>query len=314
MKKIIPLDIRASLDADSPVLDFVLPGLTAGSVGTVVGPGGVGKTMLLTQLGIALATGLPVFDNPLTPRNTPARVVLIAAEESSDILRIRLHAIKKWSDIQRQKFSAPPEAADSDFAALLEKNLLLVPAAGQSVALVNNGATTEFFETLCKFCAGARLIIIDPLRRLHDGDENSSSAMTHIVQILEALAKHTGAAVIAAHHVGKGAIFADATELAAASRGSSALTDAVRWQVNLSAMTEKVAQKHRLSGQHKSYACLDFAKANYIAPTPTIWFKRLEGGVLTHTILKGASAASRHSGQDSDNAGARSAKERVYDW
>jgi regulatory protein RepA len=314
MKKIIPLDIRAALSANAPTLDFVLPGLTAGSVGTVVGAGGVGKTMLLTQLGVAVATGSAAFDNPLAPRSAPARVVLIAAEESSDILRIRLHAIKKWMDLQREKSSGSTVATESEFTALLEKNLLLVPAAGQSVALVSNGATTEFFETLCKFCFGARLIIIDPLRRLHDGDENSSSAMTHIVQILEALAKSTGAAVIAAHHVGKGAIFNDATDLAAASRGSSALTDAVRWQVNLSAMTEKVAQKHRLTGQHKSYACIDFAKANYIAPEPTMWFKRLEGGVLTHTILKGASAATRHSGQDSDIAGARSAKERVYDW
>lgn len=314
MKKIVPLDIRASLGANVPVLDFVLPGLTAGSVGTVVGPGGVGKTMLLTQLGVAIATGSPVFDNPLTPRSAPARVVLIAAEESSDILRIRLHAIKKWTDIQRRKSSAPTVAADNDFEALLEKNLLLVPAAGQSVALVNNGATTDFFKTLCEFGFGARLIIIDPLRRLHDGDENSSSAMTHVVQLLEALAKHTGAAVIAAHHVAKGAVFNDVTELAAASRGSSALTDAVRWQVNLSGMTEKEAQKHRVSGQHKSFARLDFAKANYIAPEPTVWLRRLEGGVLTHTNLKGASATTRHSGQDSDNAGVRSAKERVYDW
>jgi RecA-family ATPase len=314
MKKIIPLDIRASLSANAPVLDFVLPGLTAGSVGTVVGPGGVGKTMFLTQLGVAMATGSSVFDNPLMPRSAPARVVLIAAEESSDILLIRLHAIKKWTDIQRQKSSTPTVAADNDFAALLEKNLLLVPAAGQAVALVKNGETTEFFEMLCKFCAGARLIIIDPLRRLHDGDENSSSAMTHIVQTLEALAKRTGAAVIAAHHVGKGAIFNDATELAAASRGSSALTDAVRWQVNLSGMTEKLAQKHRLSGHYKSYACLDFAKTNYIAPEPTIWFERLEGGVLMHTILKGSSPATRKNGQEKNIAGTRATKERNYGW
>ena len=314
MKKIIPLGIRAALSANAPTLDFVLPGLTAGSVGTVVGAGGVGKTMLLTQLGMAVATGSPAFDNPLTPRSAPARVVLIAAEESSDILRIRLHAIKNWMDLQREKCSASTVAADNDFTALLEKNLLLVPAAGQSVALVNNGATTEFFATLCQFCLGARLIIIDPLRRLHDGDENSSSAMTHIVQILEALAKHTGAAVIAAHHVGKGAIFNDAADLAAASRGSSALTDAVRWQVNLSAMSETVARKHGLWGQHKSYACLNFAKANYIAPEPTIWLKRLGGGVLVHTVVKGAAVAARHSGQEGNRTGARSTKERVYDW
>jgi predicted ATP-dependent serine protease len=52
MKKIIPLGIRAALSANAPTLDFVLPGLTAGSVGTVVGAGGVGKTTLLTQLGM----------------------------------------------------------------------------------------------------------------------------------------------------------------------------------------------------------------------------------------------------------------------
>lgn len=314
MKTIIPLDIRAALSAKVPTLDFVLPGLTAGSVGTVVGAGGVGKTMLLTQLGAALATGSPAFENPLTTRSAPARVVLIAAEESSNILRIRLHAITKWMDLQNKKSLGATVAAGSDFTALLEKNLLLVPAAGQSVALVKNGATTDFFETLCKFCFGARLIIIDPLRRLHDGDENSSSAMTHIVQILEALAKYTGAAVIAAHHVGKGAIFNDATDLAAASRGSSALTDAVRWQVNLSAMSERAAQKHRLSGQHKLYARLDFAKANYIAPEPTVWLKRLDGGVLTHTILKDASTAARQGGQEGNIAGARATKERNYDW
>lgn len=314
MKKIFPLDIRATLSASPPTLDFVLPGLTAGSVGTVVGAGGVGKTMLLTQLGVAVATGSPVFDNQLSPRSAPARVVLIAAEESSDILRIRLHAIKRWIDLQREKSSGATVAIESEFTALLEKNLLLVPAAGQSVALVSNGATTEFFETLCQFCFGARLIIIDPLRRLHDGDENSSSAMTHIVQTLEALAKRTRAAVIVAHHIGKASMFNGTTDSAAASRGSSALTDAVRWQVNLSGMSEKVARQQRLSGQHKSYACLDFAKANYIAPEPTMWLKRLEGGVLTHTILKGTSASTRQSGPESNIAGTRATKERDYGW
>lgn len=314
MKTIIPLDIRTALSAEAPTLDFVLPGLTAGSVGTVVGTGGVGKTMFLAQLGMALATGSPAFNNPLTARGAPARVVLLAAEESSDILSIRLHAIKKRMDLQSKKSSGATVAAGSDFTALLEKNLLLVPAAGQSVALVHQGAPTEFFETLCKFCAGARLIIIDPLRRLHDGDENSSSAMTQIVQVLEALAKYTGAAVIAAHHVGKGSMFNETTDLAAASRGSSALTDAVRWQVNLSAMTVKEARSHRLSGQQKSYARIDVSKANYIPPEPTMWLKRLDGGVLTHTILKDASTAARQGGQEGNIAGARATKERNYDW
>jgi RecA-family ATPase len=315
MKKISILNIRATLDAKPPVLDFVLPGLAAGSVGTIVGSGGVGKTTLLMQLSTALATGSPAFGNLVAPSTRgPARVVLIAAEESADILRIRLHAIKKWMDRQREEVLGFTMTADSGFTALLEKHMLLVPAAGQSVALVNNGATTEFFATLCKFCAGARLIIIDPLRRLHDGDENSSSSMTHIVQVLEALARHTGAAVIVAHHVSKASMFNAVTDSAAASRGSSALTDAVRWQVNLSAMSETVARKHRLSGQHKSYVCLDFAKANYIAPELPMWLKRLEGGVLTQTTLKGPSAAKQHDRTVSNFEGTRATKERNYGW
>jgi len=146
--------------------------------------------------------------------------------------------------------------------------------------------TTDFFSALCEFCKGARLVIIDPLRRLHDGDENSSAAMTDVVQILEALAKQTGAAVIVAHHVNKASHFNDSGNSAGASRGSSALTDAVRWQLNLSGMSEKDAKAFRITGQHKSYLRVDFAKANYIAPEPTIWLRRQEGGVLTRIFLE----------------------------
>lgn len=318
MKNLTPLGIRATLRMKAPALDFVLPGLTAGSVGTIVGAGGIGKTMLLIQLGMALATGSPAFGNPLIPCGSPGRVVLLAAEESADILSIRLHAIMKWLDLERAKHtSSLPLAdtgADSDFMALLDTNLMLVPAAGESVLLVEHGVTTPFLDVLSRFCAGARLIIIDPLRRLHDGDENSSAAMTHIVQVLEDLAKRTGAAVIVAHHVGKASMFNETTGSAAASRGSSALTDSVRWQVNLSAMSEKAASFHGFSDQKKSYACLDFSKSNYMAPQEAIWFRRLDGGVLAHTHLKGKQADTRRNSPDTKSHGVRALKERNSDW
>lgn len=309
--KIRPLNIRFTLNSRPPVLDFVLPGLTAGSVGTIVGAGGIGKTTLLMQLSIALSVSALAVRSVFAPTGTPCRVVLVAAEESADILRIRLHAINNWMSGDQEQASLLSAESRENHMSLMEKHLLLVPAAGESVYLVKDGERTEFFTALCKFCQGARLIIIDPLRRLHDGDENNSAAMTQIVQALEALAKQTGAAVIAAHHISKGAMFSGVNDSATASRGSSALTDAVRWQLNLSGMSEVEAKAFGLTGQHKSYLRLDFAKANYVAPQPTIWLKRLEGGVLTRVNL-GDAAASGKSGVRRIKQGLRAEGTKIY--
>jgi RecA-family ATPase len=287
------LNIRAALNDAPPVLDFVLPGLTPGSVGTIVGAGGVGKTTLLMQVATALSTNAPAAGGAFAPAGEPRRVVLVAAEESTDILTIRLHAINNWLKKELGQASLFETDAHESRIGLMEKNLRLVPAAGSSVQLLKDGESTEFFESLCEFCQGSRLIIIDPLRRLHDGDENSSAAMTQIVQLLECLAKRTGAAVIAVHHVSKAAMLGGVGDSAAAARGSSALTDAVRWQLNLSGMSEDESKKFGLTGQHKSFLRLEFAKANYVAPQPTIWLRRLEGGVLTRVDLTDDSATAK---------------------
>ena len=49
-----PLDIRQALTTPPPPPDHVLPGLLAGTVGMLAGPGGIGKTMLELQLASAL--------------------------------------------------------------------------------------------------------------------------------------------------------------------------------------------------------------------------------------------------------------------
>jgi regulatory protein RepA len=283
--KLSPLNIRATLENAPPKLDFVLPGLLPGSVGTVVGAGGVGKTTFLMQLAIALSTNTEVAGGVFPSPGRPERVVLIAAEESSTILGIRLHTIY-GCEARKSQLSLLPPDADKNSIALMEQNLIMIPATGHSIYLVKDGEPTKFYEDLCRFCQGARLIIIDPLRRLHDGDENSSSAMTQIVQLLESLAKKTGAAVIAAHHMNKAAAFAGVTESASASRGSSALTDAVRWQLNLSGMSDSEAKAFGLVSERGSYLRLDFSKTNYAAPHPAVWLMRREGGVLARAILE----------------------------
>ena len=304
------LNIRKLLETAPPVLDFVLPGLLAGSVGTVVGSGGVGKTTFLLQVAMDKSANTSNASDIFPNAETPGRVVFIAAEESAEILSVRLHAIWGKSGTGEPPSVEAAIASESEIA-LMEANLHIVPLGGHDVLLVKDGCPTEFFEQLCEFCKGARLVIIDPLRRLHDGDENSSAAMTQVVQVLESLAKRTGAAVIATHHMNKTAGFTEKTDSASASRGSSALTDAVRWQINLSNISENDAKAYCFTDERRSCLRLDFAKTNYAAPLPHIWMKREDGGALTRFEPQ-KSPRTTSSGKNRSKSGAKRDGELIY--
>jgi RecA-family ATPase len=280
------LSIRRVLESPLPELDFVLPGLLSGSVGTMVGPGSTGKTTLLLQLAMAVSAGVPMGCGFLSEDVTADKVVLIAAEETAALLSHRISAIYQAFD-EADDLANMGGLSKEQLLDLWSANLRIVPAAGESLLLGGMGSTNSYFEGLCKYCEGSRLVIVDPLRRLHSGDENDSGSMTDIVQKLEVLAKRSGGAVLAAHHVNKGSI-GEGASASTASRGSSALTDGVRWQVNLSPIREKGARDD-LGGASGPSVKLDFAKTNYLAPQEPLQYRRTSGGVLVSTQEKGTS-------------------------
>jgi RecA-family ATPase len=117
------------------------------------------------------------------------------------------------------------------------------------------------------------------MRRLHDGDENNSADMTRLVVALENLGKHTGAAILGLHHANRSASSDMSTQHA--SRGSSALVDGARWQINLSRMDEKTAGTYSIPERERyEYVALDFVKSNYLPPRPRSWLQRQPGGRL----------------------------------
>ena len=281
--KIQALDIRGVLNSPPPALDFVLPGLLAGTVGMIVGPGAVGKTTFLIQLAMSLAAGNSIGCGLPFKTETPGKVVLVAAEETASILSHRLHAIHRYvmEELSGSFLDGVTAATVMDSWA---NNLCIVPTSSGSHHLTKGDVATQFYTDLCAFAKGARLVIVDPLRRLHGGDENDSAAMTDMVQALERLARKTGAAVIVAHHANK--VFVSGTGSAAtASRGSSALTDGVRWQLNLS----KPPRDSEASNDSvpSSIVQLEFVKTNYLAPQRPVLLRRTFDGVLmTDTSAK----------------------------
>lgn len=278
-----PLDIRTLLTSTPPPLDQVLPGLLSGTVGMLVGPGGVGKTMLELQLAVALATGTPAcagLFSGLMPAAAPARVVLVTAEESAVVLHHRLHTIACALFKQQERFGITLDFAE--FVTQLGSNLNLFAGASHRYALLDrNMKRTTALQDLANASKGARLVLIDPLRQFHEGDENDSAAMNLVVQALRRLAERTGAAVVFAHHATKAAASDGQGDAAGAARGSSALTDGVRWQLNLSRMSREQAKQASVAEDaREQFLLLDVSKANYMPPQPTKRLQRLAGGVL----------------------------------
>ena len=281
-----PLDIRRTLTNSPPYLDHVLPGLLRGTVGMLAGPGGIGKTTLELQIAIAMATGTPVLSGLFQSFGArdevpPAKVVLVTPEESEAVLAHKLHALAK--SLLGPVSEGGTGLAPSVFLDRLAKNLILFGEqdAGSALLLDARGRVSPSARGLLRAARGARLVILDPLRQFHAGEENDSGTMNRAVVLLRALANRSGAAVVVAHHTSRAAAHMGFGDTAGASRGSTALPDGIRWQLNLSQPTREWAKAHGLdASQRHEHLLLDISKANYSSRPATLVLRRASGGLL----------------------------------
>ncbi|MFC3170429.1 helicase RepA family protein, partial [Paracoccus fontiphilus] len=220
------LNIREAFNVAPPPLDFVLPGMISGTVGALVAQGGAGKSWAALELAIAVAGGPDLLEMGIEQHG---RVVYLPAEDPTLAVSHRLYAARG---------AVEPEALDR-----LVENMEIVPLMGRSVDLM----TPEWASAIEELSDGARLLVIDTLRRFHQADENSSSDMARLLGVLEAICTRTGVSVLFLHHTGKSAAMNGAGDSQQASRGSSVLVDNVRGgQINLIGMTEAEARAHRI--------------------------------------------------------------------
>lgn len=282
------LDIRHILLTTPPPQDHVLPGLLAGTVGMLAGPGGVGKTMFELQVAMAVACGgsicggvFDVAESGVPMSTRPGKVVLVVAEEAVDVIWHRLHAVATilLENTRLLGADGDPEVVLGMWA----ENLHIYPLSGLARVTLMDGdlMSTESFTQLMGACEGSRLVMLDPIRRFHICDENDSGAMTALVQMLQELSTRTNAAVIFAHHTNRASTQLGQGDTAGAARGSTALTDGVRWQLNLSKLTREAAKRRGIADDDFGrFVMVDIAKSNYLPPQLTVMLERQVGGVL----------------------------------
>ena len=281
-----PVDICHLLAHPAPALDLVLPGLTAGTVGTLIGAGGMGKTMFELEIAILLAAGL-MHRDPLFGADAcdglsiaPQKVILLAAEEPLPVLWQRVHDIVQSLN---QRDVLPEGMSWVDFKSRLQDNLLLFPMGGAKRVnlLTEDLLPSEAALALGRLSQGARLLIVDPLRQLHLEDENQSAPMSALMSVFKQIAQDSGAAVMVAHHSSRAAALQGYGDTADAGRGSTALKDDARWQINLLPPTRDMLDAYGIPANQASlHVVLVDAKNNYGPKRAPVLLRRTARGVL----------------------------------
>ena len=273
-----------SLDADTfskapPPREWLLSKvLPLGKVGMLVAEGGAGKTMALCQLALAVAAGRDWFGMSVA---NPGRVLLVLGEEDTEEVRRRM-----YNAARSMKLTG--EETRNALA-----RIVAMPLAGVPCAMLEHDERGELQPTQFPSWLTAklkeetpdpwRLLALDPLSRFAGADaEKDNAAATRFIQSVEALASATGATALIAHHSNKAARGKDGDAgSTSAARGSSALTDGVRWVATLAVETlehEAAEARERLS----RVVTLAVTKSNYArhAEAVTLRYDNDHGGAL----------------------------------
>ena len=166
------------------------------AVGIVGGEPKCGKSFLALDIAVAVAAGVPCLRRFDADETGP--VLMFAAEDAGHIVRARLEGIAG--------------AAGARFETL-DIAVIDVPA----LRLDHRADRQRLVETVER--VRPRLIVLDPLVRLHGVDENTVAEVAPILGFLRDLQRRFGTAVLLVHHARK----SGATRPGQALRGSSEL-------------------------------------------------------------------------------------------
>jgi regulatory protein RepA len=199
------VNVRVFFSEEPPSPEFILPNFPVGSVGTILGTPGSGKTLFALELCCAVACSIPGEGNILgLPVLSSGPVYYLNAEDSETDLHGMVHAIGTHLSTQARKS--------------LERDLYID---------VSVGVTQDIMDDECRagiidLCRNSKLVVFDTLSRFHALDESNRNMAARLMGALDNIARETGAAVLCLDHPDP----------------VSRLADRVRWRAKLRLMKE----------------------------------------------------------------------------
>lgn len=260
-----------------PVAWFARDRLLAGRAHTLAGMGGASKTRMQYYLGFGGVLGRVPWGWTIERTGSAA---LFLAEDTAEGVHRTIDAMAR---------SMRLSAADR---AKLAERLRVFPLAGKSSHLMlagPGGALTEswrverMLELLRTLPPPLVYVGLDPALGLTEGDELNPSHQRRLGELVDRIAIELRACAVLNTHATKGLQVLD--EIGShTSRGSGAITDAVRGEFVLRTMTAAEAKRFGVDDleERKAFVQLVAVKGNEMPPAAfaPVWLRRGHGGVL----------------------------------
>lgn len=241
----------------------------------LTGAGGSSKTRLLYHLAVGAILGRLPWGWKIERTGC---AVLFLAEDTIDNVHRTLHALIEFGDITSAE------------AQLIGERLYVFPLAGKDAVLLANvsgslleTSAAEGMRNRCKGIPGLVFVGVDPVIAFSEGDEMNAAHQRRLGELFDRLAIETRACVVATSHAAKH--IQNAEEVGShSSRGSGAITDAVRAEFTMRTMTADEGRKYGITEieHRRAFVQLTATKGNELPPSAfaPIWLKRGPGGVL----------------------------------
>lgn len=252
-----------------------------GNVCMVVGKGGIGKSHWISQLSVSVSTETLFLDMFSPTTHSCGAVFLGLAENDMDDIRRLLY--KSSKHIRQSENSGRMHD--------LTHRIFPFSFQGHQCQFIKDGEPSSYFYQLkrrlisCAPAEGWSLVIFDPISRfLGTEAEMDNAAATAFIALMEQLAIDLpgNPTILFCHHMNKNSSSSDASGQEA-SRGSSAITDGVRLQINLRKPSDE--EKKKLQKDAKSnldeMMIMTMSKSNFTKILQDVHLYREDDGYLT---------------------------------
>ena len=179
----LPVVQAAALDEEAPEERWIVDGFwPAAAVGVIGGHPKSCKTWWGLELAVSVAAGTPCLGR--FEVNRPARVIVYLAEDPAHSVRERIDAIAQQHGVPLQQ---------------LDLHVITI----DRLRLDSIDHKRRLDVTLARL--KPTLLLLDPLVRMHDRDENHSHEITPILSALRVLQRRHNVAIALVHHARKNA-------------------------------------------------------------------------------------------------------------
>jgi len=270
------LNLIEIINREPPPRDwFAWERLLAGRGHGLTGIGGSSKTRFQVQMGIGCTCGRMLWDWRI--ERTGSGLLLLTEDTAQDV----------WGPINA---TIKALGLDKYEREAVIGGLHVFPLAGEDCRLLTVDPARVMVQTdlayrllkRCEATPNLQYIGLDPAIRLTDGEEANPLHQRRLGDFADGLAIRTGACAMLSMHAAK-ALQTSQEIVSHASRGSGAITDALRAEFVMRTMTPEEARARNIDeADRKQYVQLVCTKGNHVPPSAMvpIWLRRSTWGVL----------------------------------